>query len=288
NILQEAMGLMISPHASEVQTSFAFLGNGSNGKSALMLIMQALFPSTDFIASIGLSDFAGDFDIAQAEGKQVNMVMDDDMTGVKVGKSFKSMICGEPVRVNRKNRDIKTLSFNLTHFFGLNRLPSIIDKTLGFYRRFCIIPFTNTFGALEDVTAGNATKVKNPSITKAIIEKEADIVFNWALQGLHRLKENNWKLSTSKASNMAMEQYKEETDSAYSFFKMCITLKEGSKISCNELYQSYVVYCSNSGIKNCLNQNNLGRQLSLYGISRRRGKERYYTDIEINHKTFNY
>ncbi len=280
--VQEALGLFISPHASEVQTAFAFLGNGSNGKSVLMMVMLALIGGHDYVSSIGLAEFLKDFDISQAEGKHVNIVMDDDLTGVKVGGSFKSMICGENLRVNRKHKDITTQAFNMTHFFGLNRLPAAVDKSLGFYRRFCIIPFHNTFGTPEDVAVGKASKIKDPSLAKRIIDNELDLVFNWALQGLYGLRENNWKLTISKACQAEKELYKEESDSAYAFYKEKIRGMPGNTVPVSVVWERYNWFCAENGITKPMDGRNLGKQLKSFGIKSNRNKKfRYYEDIKI-------
>lgn len=98
--LQEVFGLLVSPHATEVKRVVIFLGEGKNGKSTLIEIMQALIGSQNYICSIGLSHFGKEFEISQAEGKIANLVLDDDLTGEKISGTFKSMVCGERVRVN--------------------------------------------------------------------------------------------------------------------------------------------------------------------------------------------
>lgn len=280
--LQEAMGLLISPRAQEVQQAFIFLGNGKNGKSALMEIMQALIGSRDNICSIGLSDFSKDFDISAAEGKIANIVMDDDLSGVKVGAAFKSMICGEAVRVNRKNKDIKVMNFNMTHYFNLNRLPSASDKSDGFYRRFCIIPFNNTFGTEEEFQNGLTTHARDPIVTRKIIDEELDLFFWWALQGLKRLKVNNWKLTISKAALQEMEIFKADSDSAYAFFSERIEASPGNDLPVASVIAAYDCFCGQNGINKPMSGSALGKQLKSFGIKQVRTKTtRYYKDIRI-------
>ena len=280
--LQEGMGLLISPHAQEIQQAFIFLGNGKNGKSALMELMQALIGSKEKICSIGLGDFAKDFDISAAEGKIANIVMDDDLTSVRVGAAFKSMITGEAVRVNRKNKDIKVMEFNMTHYFNLNRLPSASDKSDGFYRRFCIIPFNNTFGSKEDVEKGITTHERDPFVTKKIIEEELDLFFWWALQGLKRLKSNNWKLTVSTAALHEMENFKIDSDSAFAFYRECIEICKGNNVQVAAVVLAYDVFCGRNGITKPMAGQTLGKQLKSFGIKQgRTNTMRFYKDIKI-------
>lgn len=284
---QEAWGLMLSPHSSEVQNCFIYKGEGSNGKSAAFEIQEALINDNRHICSIGLGDFGGDFVISVAEGKHVNIVRDDELSGKTVHKSFKSMVCGEPVLVNRKNKDLVRLGFNMTMFFGLNRMPSAADKSTGFFRRPIIIPFNTSFGTEKEVKEGLRDKVKDTQIAEKIINNELDIVFMWAYEGLQKIKANKWKVNTSEAAEQEMEEYRQEVDSAYAFFREKIIISKGNdlRISKNKVYDAYNSWCLNN---NFIPMNNVhfGRQLSSYGIkSKISNSIRYWIDIDINDLT---
>ena len=278
---------MLSPHSSEVQNCFIYKGEGSNGKSVAFEIQEALINDNRHICSIGLGDFGGDFVISVAEGKHVNIVRDDELSGKTVHKSFKSMVCGEPVLVNRKNKDLVRLGFNMTMFFGLNRMPSAADKSTGFFRRPIIIPFNTSFGTEKEVKEGLRDKVKDTQIAERIINNELDIVFMWAYEGLQKIKANKWKVNTSEAAEQEMEEYRQEVDSAYAFFKEKIIISKNRdfKISKNKVYDAYNSWCLNN---NFIPMNNVhfGRQLSSYGIkSKISNSIRYWIDIDINDLT---
>ncbi|AWK50476.1 DNA primase [Clostridium beijerinckii] len=282
--LQESWGLMLSPHAREVQNCFIYKGEGSNGKSVTFDIQEALIEDDNHICSIGLGDFGETFAISVAEGKHVNIVRDDELSGKTVSKAFKSMCCGEPVTVNRKNKDLVRLGFNMTMFFGLNRLPSAADKSTGFFRRPIIIPFNNSFGTDKEVSEGTRDKVKDPKIAERIIENELDIVFTFAYVGLNRVKKNNWKVTVSKAAEHEMEEYREEVDSAYAFFKEKITKvhKKNIKISKGEVYKTYNDWCISNSIMP-MNKTHFGRQLSSFGVKHIKSNSvGYYLDIEVD------
>lgn len=281
--LQEAWGLMLSPHSKEVQNCFIYKGEGSNGKSVAFEIQESLINDNRHICSIGLGDFGGDFVISVAEGKHVNIVRDDELSGKTVHKSFKSMVCGEPVLVNRKNKDLVRLGFNMTMFFGLNRMPSAADKSTGFFRRPIVIPFNTSFGTEKEVKEGLRDKIKDTQIADRIIANELDVVFMWAYEGLQRVKANRWKVTVSDAAEREMEEYRQEVDSAYAFFREEITVQPRSdkKLSKSEVYNAYNSWC----IKNNytpMNNVHFGRQFSSYGIkSKASNSVRYWMDIEF-------
>lgn len=283
NTLQESWGLMLSPHAKEVQNCFIYKGEGANGKSLAFEIQEALIGGNQHICSIGLGDFGGEFVVASAEGKHVNIVRDDELSGKTVNKAFKSMCCGEPVQVNRKSKDIVRLGFNITMFFGVNRMPKSDDNSLGFFRRPIIIPFNNSFGTEEEVDKGIRDKVKDPDLANKIINNELDIVLMWSYQGYKRVRDNNWKVSVSKASQLESEEYRKEQDTAYAFKKEKIKeLPKGTaRISKKDLFEEYENWCGLNGIR-ALDIGKFGKQLGTFGIKGFVSNSvRYWLDIEV-------
>jgi putative DNA primase/helicase len=282
--LQESWGLMLSPHAREVQNAFIYKGEGSNGKSAAFDIQEALINDNRHICSIGLGDFGEPFVISMAEGKHVNIVRDDELSGKTVNKFFKSMVCGEPVTVNKKNKDLVRLDFNMTMFFALNRMPSAADKSTGFFRRPVIIPFNISFGTQKEVDNGLRDKVKDVGIADRIIENELDIVFMWSYKGLKRVKSNKWKVTISEESEREMEEYKEEVDSAYSFFKTKISneSKKDTRIEKDKIYNAYRNWCIPSDITP-MNKVQFGRQFKSFGVKDIVSNSvRYWLNIELD------
>ncbi len=257
---------MLCPNATKVQQCFIYKGEGSNGKSSLFDIQTALLYDKDkSVCGIGLGQFAGDPHImAMAEGRRINIVRDDTVDG-KIGGVFKSAVCGESVTVNKKHKDHVLMCFNMAWFYGLNRMPVTSDKSYGFFRRPIFIPFNVRFGTEEQVKTGEVDKVGVPGIVEDIISNEMDIVFMWAYEGLKRLKANNWKVTQSEASIQEMEEYKEEADSVYAFYKDKLIRMPGNKISARELYTRYEEWCFIEKINNPMNATQFGRQMASFG-----------------------
>ena len=262
--LQEAWGTILCPTSSKVQQCFIYIGLGSNGKSSLFDIQEALLKDADkSICGISLGAFGDDFILSMAEGKRMNVVRDDAFE-YKISGLFKSCVCGEEVTVNKKHKDYVRIKFNLSWFYGLNTMPITSDKSFGFYRRPILIPFNNRFGSKKDVLEGKADKVAIPGVVEDIINNEMDIVFNWAYEGLQRLILNNWKITQSQEALNKMEEYKEESDTAYAFYKHKLIKSIGSKISASALYKDYEEYCTIERLKP-MNPTQFGRQLKSLG-----------------------
>lgn len=273
--LQEAWGVMLCPNATKVQQCFIYKGEGSNGKSSLFDIQTALLHDKDkSVCGIGLGKFGDEFIMAMAEGRRVNIVRDDTVEG-KMNGVFKSAVCGEEITVNKKNKDHVQMKFNMAWFYGLNRMPVTSDKSYGFFRRPIFIPFNVRFGTEEQVKTGEADKVGVPGIVEDIISNEMDIVFMWAYEGLKRLKANKWKITQSEASIKEMEEYKEEADSAYAFYKNNLVRMPGNKINARELYTRYEEWCFVERINKPMNSKEFGRQLASFGHKKYKTGGRY-------------
>ena len=269
--LQEAWGVMLCPNATKVQQCFIYKGEGSNGKSSLFDIQTALLYDKDkSVCGIGLGKFGDEFIMAMAEGRRVNIVRDDTVEG-KINGVFKSAVCGEEITVNKKNKDHVQMKFNMAWFYGLNRMPVTNDKSYGFFRRPIFIPFNVRFGTKEQVQRGEADKIGVPGIVEDIISNELDIVFMWAYEGLKRLKANNWKVTQSEASIQEMEEYKEEADSVYAFYKDNLIRVPGHNLHAKTLYEEYENWCLMEKINSPMNVTQFGRQMASYGHKKSTG-----------------
>ena len=279
--LQEMWGNMLCPNSSKVQQIFIYLGDGSNGKSSLFDIQESLLTSKNKICGISLGDFGARFTLSMAQGKRINIVRDDQLVK-DVGGKFKSAITGEPVTTEQKNKDHKRQSFNMAWFYGVNKLPNTTDKTHGYYRRNCIIPFKVKFGTKEEVAQGSADKIKVPGIVNSIIQEEQDIIFMWAYWGLQQLIKNNYVLTPNGASTQAMEEYREDTDTAYTFYKYHIVPSTGTVIYGKELYGMYCKWCEDN-YYTPMNPTNFGTQIKSFGVKSKRGNKGIkYLDIDVD------
>ncbi len=279
--LQEAWGTILCPNSTKVQRCFIYKGEGSNGKSSLFDIQEALLMDKDrSICGISLGAFEKEFILSMAEGKRLNIVRDDVFDYKNTQALFKSCVCGEDVTVNRKNKDYARMRFNIAWFYGLNKMPITQDKSFGFFRRPVLIPFNVRFGSQKDVLEGKADKEAIPGIVEDIIKNEMDIIFNWAYEGLQKLISNKWKITESQEIIKEMENYREESDSVYKFYKERLVKTSGSKILASSLYTSYENYCKSEKI-NPVNTINFGRQIESFGHKKyKSGGSKVFKDLD--------
>lgn len=117
------------------------IGNGSNGKSTLNKILQKVVPSfraTSFKALKGefaLHNLMPATAIGISEVIEGSTIEED---------TFKQLVGGDEMTVNRKNKDIINHRFLAKFFMAVNVFPHIKDTTTGFWRRNTIVEVNNS------------------------------------------------------------------------------------------------------------------------------------------------
>jgi putative DNA primase/helicase len=117
--------------------------------------------------------------------------------------------------------------------FNCNELPSDVEHTHAFFRRFLIIPFEVTIPA---------TKQKKDFAQK-IIHTELSGVFNWVLNGLQRVLRQKEFTQCDPAANRN-KQFRHDSDSVLMFLSE--RRFEASLIKTTplkELYGKYTSFC---------------------------------------------
>ena len=109
-------------------------------------------------------------------------------------------------------------------------------------------------------------------------------ILNWALDGLHRLKQNN-AFTTSASMKEEVLKYKGVNNSIKYFYESKIVDSPGNAIDKREVYKAYVKFCDYLNIK-AETQNKLSMRLKDYDVDDKRisikGKKvRSYLDIEL-------
>lgn len=122
---------------------FIFRGEGQTGKSTFQDIVVKMLGETNR-ARVGIDKMDADYYLATLLSKLVNI--DDDTVDGKVLENtgrFKSLVSGNEITVRQIFREPVTFTPYATCMFSCNKLPRIMDKTSGLYRRLVIIELNN-------------------------------------------------------------------------------------------------------------------------------------------------
>lgn len=120
------------------------VGSGSNGKSMMIKMIEALFPKKG-ITHLNISKLTGDKDGTGAlEGSYMNIsgeikIQDFDSTFMKM------ITGGDSILVNPKNETPYSMIPRAKHVVSSNSYPHLRETTHGDLRRFLILEFNKTF-----------------------------------------------------------------------------------------------------------------------------------------------
>lgn len=124
--------------------AFILTGEGSNGKSTFIAMMQHLL-NEDNIAALDLKELDQKFQNTALFGKLANLGDDISDEFIVNASIFKKFVTGERVQVQNKGE--KPFEFNnyAKFLFSANNIPRIKDKTGAVLRRLIIVPFNASF-----------------------------------------------------------------------------------------------------------------------------------------------
>ena len=256
--LQEWVGYCLLPQViGTLQKSLFFIGEGSNGKSVFLETVASIL---DNVSHLELSELFDRFKIAEIEGKLANICTDVETSKVMDAR-FKKIVAGEPQSAERKFKDPFQFQPFAKILFSANDFIPTKDRTHGFYRRFDIVRFDRIFGPEE----------QKPDLLQDL-KKEIPGIFNWALEGLERLSNQEWKMTRSRFMESCHEEFRRATNPLQIFLEEECTVEKESSIDSTLLREAYKNFCEERGYK-ILSDNNLGQELKRLGIERKRKRQ---------------
>jgi putative DNA primase/helicase len=231
-----------------------FIGEGANGKSVFLETLAAVL---DNVSHLELSELFDRFKIAELEGKLANICTDVETSKVMDAR-FKKIVAGEPQSAERKFKEPFEFQPFAKILFSANDFIPTKDRTHGYYRRFDILKFNRIF----------KTEEQKPELLQELKE-EVPGIFNWALEGLDRLSQQNWIMSKSSYMEDCHNEFRRATNPLQLFIEEECVLEGNATVDSKEFRISYKHYCDEKGYK-VLSDNNLGKELKRHGINKSR------------------
>lgn len=290
-LIQEVLGVGLLPNPKKLQKCIFLLGEGSNGKSVFINLIKAL--NGDNVSTVPLKDIDSNrFALASMIGKNVNI--DADASGLRLEETsnFKKITSGDEVHLERKGKQGTNGVLRNVMYIGLNKMPSTADKSHGFIRRNIIIPFEVEFVDPEEYeikkSQGRKIAIKDKNLEEEIVNNEMDIVFEFALDGLKRMIKNNYKFSENIKVENKIDEYKQEINSAYAFYKdNCKGSYVYESVRASVLYDVYREWCSEYEVSSPMTSTAFGLEMSKHYKKRRSSKGMIYFDVVLNEDIVN-
>ena len=235
--LQEYVGATLFGIADALQRVLLVLGEGSNGKGVLMRAIKRLFPE-DAVCSIPPQLMRGGSNagLHTLLDARLNLCGDVDREALLETGLLKQLTGGDRVSFDVKYAPERRSGVaTCGHIWSLNRLPATRDQSTGFWRRWAIVPFEQTFTGREDFNLNDKLKTDLP------------VILAWAVEGAQRLVRNGMVLTMGASHDAAISEWKGETDSGRAFAEVARRPNERETIT--KVYQAYTAWCERSGRK---------------------------------------
>jgi len=257
-LIGEMLGYCLTP-SCKFHKSFMLVGEGSNGKSVLLDIMDHIWGSKN-ISDVDINELDKPFARVSLFGKLINKSSEIE-GNMKTTAFFKKIVSGDMLDGEFKNKDRFSFPSTTKLIFAMNSLPNTKDKSDGLYRRLCIIPFNKQFKG-DEIDIDLSEKLKS----------EADAIFMFALRGLQRLHKQN-KFTKSVEVENKLEEYKLDSNPVKQFMeeKYVIIEDENKGVKSNDLYNSYGLWCEENGFMK-LNNVNFGKELKRLDYNKKQKK----------------
>lgn len=234
-LIEEMIGYTLFKR-NELRKCFILTGGGSNGKSTLLDVLKELLGKEN-IASVSLSELNDRFKTFQLEGKLANIGDDISDKYIDDNSTFKKLVTGETVNVERKGKDPYDFNNYSKLLFSCNTLPRINDLSDGLKTRLLFVPFNARFSKNDPDY--------DPWIKdKLLTNKGMEYLLKIALQGLDRIISAK-SFTRVQVVEDAWNEYEKINNPIVEFI-------EENKIEnelCTDVFRKYQVWCAENGNK---------------------------------------
>ena len=227
-------------HDASFQRAFLLYGKGGNGKGTLLKLIMAMLGKGNYATQSlkKLSDTR--WGTAELFGKMANIVEDINSAMIRDSSDFKMLAAGETISAERKNKDPFDFENKAKLIFSANKIPTSLDKTHGFYRRWVFIDMGKVIPP-EEEKLNYINTLKTPAGLSAF--------FHWAVEGLQALLEAK-QFPKPKSSDNLLSKYKKENDHVLNFVKEHLIYEEGAnRLLVSGLRDTYKQWCEEWGHK---------------------------------------
>ncbi|WP_141543358.1 phage/plasmid primase, P4 family, partial [Bacillus toyonensis] len=261
NYLQKAIGYSLTGVTKE-QVMFFLFGNGRNGKSTFINIIQDLLGdygrqtnSDTFLKK--RNDSGINNDVARLDGARFVSAVESE-EGQQLSEALvKQITGGEKMSARFLRQEYFEFTPEFKVFFTTNHKPIVKGSDEGIWRRIMLIPFTVTI-----------PKEKIDYDLPDRLAKEMPGVLRWAVKGC--MKWQTEGLRAPEAVKAATAEYREDMDILAPFIDENCTVNSSVRIEAKSLYENYTKWCyQNNELE--LKNRAFYRQLEVRGFKKEKG-----------------
>lgn len=252
--VQEAVGYAF--HKSIPKAVMFFLnGDGGNGKSVFIDVISSLCGKEN-VCNISLNRLNDEKYLPELHGKMINVSSETPNAKCMNTDLIKSVVAGDWVTGREIYKQPSKFKPYAKHYLGMNTLPEIEDNTYGMWRRIHVINFPRKFSESE----------MDVELTAKLLD-ELSGIFNWAIEGFGRLKDQGFIFSESPSMRKSKRSYKQNNNSVIDFAESHIAEIFGveDSVPLKAIYEKYKIFCLSEGIKRVFSKKDFRLVLELEG-----------------------
>ncbi len=200
-LLWQIMNEAINPNYTRGKLAI-LLGDGNNGKGTFQSLLINLI-GVDKVSTLRPDQFEG-HNLASLAGKVCNIGDDISNKYVDEVSDLMSIVTGETITINPKHQQPFELSLKLFCLFSANELPRVRNKSQGWYRRLCIVPFNADFNGQKE----------RPEIKNEFLKDKG--LLEWVLFKILNMPKFD-KFIEPKVVQEELKKYKKENDYLVAF-----------------------------------------------------------------------
>ena len=234
--LQEIFGYLVSGDTRQ-QKMFLLIGPKRSGKGTIARVFTAML-GRHHVAGPTLAGMGTNFGLSPVIGKPVAIISDarlssSDNTSI-VTERLLSISGEDTLTIDRKYREPWTGQLPARIVILSNELPRLTDSSGALASRFITLIMTRSFYGRE-----------NPTLTTELCA-ELPGIFNWALDGLERLRERG-RFRQPTASQDAIREMEDLSSPMGAFVRDRCVVGPAHEVPCDELYQAWRQWCQDNG-----------------------------------------
>lgn len=234
--LQEIFGYLVSGD-TKLQKMFLLIGPKRSGKGTIARVLTAML-GPHHVAGPTLAGMGTNFGLSPVIGKPVAIISDarlssGDNTSI-VTERLLSISGEDTLTIDRKYREPWTGQLPTRIVILSNELPRLTDSSGALASRFVMLIMTRSFYGRE-----------NPNLTAELCA-ELPGIFNWALDGLERLRERG-RFQQPAASEDAIREMEDLSSPMGAFVRERCVVGPAHEVPCDTLYQAWRQWCQDHG-----------------------------------------
>lgn len=250
--VQEFIGYCLT-NDTQYQSILCLNGASRSGKGTLIRALVELV-GRENVCSPTIEQLSNDFGLSAFVGKRIATFSDAVFTqkqSALVTSRLLSISGNDALDINRKHKPILTgHRLDTKIVIAGNEVPKLRDPAGALANRLLFIDFPVSFAGQEDRNLD------------ADIQKELPGLFNWALDGYARLREQG---GFTKTESKARQAFRQETDPIAQFVEERCTLNDTLKVRTETLFKQFCHWCDTNELDYPRDAGWFGRMLQAGG-----------------------